>query len=118
MYDRCLEAVRPGVPSSDIAKAGIAVAERYGLRDCLYSSPNVKVGFMGHGLGTHYHEPHWIDLVENTELKENMVIVLEPILRKAGVGGVNIEDAVLVTTKGGERLCTLDTRPWRAAQSS
>ncbi len=118
MYDRCLEAVRPGVPSSNIAKAGIAVAERYGLKDCLYSSPNVKVGFMGHALGTHYHEPPWIDLVENTELQENMVLVLEPILRKAGVGGVNIEDAVLVTAKGGERLCTLDTRPWRAAQSS
>jgi Xaa-Pro aminopeptidase len=118
MYDRCLEAIRPGVPSSDIARAGIAVAKRYGLEDCLYSSPNVQVGFMGHAVGTHYHEPPWIDLTENTLLQENMVIVVEPILRKEGVGGVNIEDAVLVTAKGAERLCTLDTRPWRAAQSS
>jgi Xaa-Pro aminopeptidase len=115
MYDRCLEAVRPGVVSSEIAKVGIAVAERHGLTDCLYSSPNVKVGFMGHALGTHYHEPPWIDLAENTELQENMVLVLEPILRKVGVGGVNIEDAILVTAKGGERLCSLETRPWRTA---
>jgi len=118
MYDRCLEAVRPGVPSSNIAKAGMAVAEQRGLKDCLYSSPNVKVGFMGHAIGTHYHEPPWIDVVENTVLQENMVIVLEPILRKEGIGGVLIEDAVLVTAKGGERLSTLDIRPWRSAQSA
>jgi len=118
MYDRCLEAIRPGVPSSDIARAGIAVAERHGMKDYLYSSPNTKAGFMGHAIGTHFHEPPWIDLEENTELKENMVIVIEPILRKQGVGGVNIEDPILVTAKGGERLCTLGTRPWRAAQAS
>lgn len=117
MYDRCLEAVRPGAPSSDIAKAGIAVAERLGLKDCLYSSPNVKAGFMGHAIGTHYHEPPGLNLEDNTLLQENMVIVLEPILRKEGVGGVLIEDAVLVTAKGGERLSTLDVRPWRLAQS-
>ena len=117
MYDRCLEEVRPGVPSSNIAKAGIAVAESLGLKDYLYSSPNVKVGFMGHAIGTHYHEPPWIDLAENTELQENMVLVLEPILRKIGVGGVIIEDAVLETAIGGERLSTLDIRPWRTALS-
>jgi Xaa-Pro aminopeptidase len=112
MYDRCLEEVRPGVPSSNLAKAAVAVAESRGLKDCLYSSPNVKAGFMGHAIGTHYHEPPWIDLTENTELRENMVLVLEPILRKKGVGGVLIEDAVLVTSAGAERLSTLDIRPW------
>ena len=117
MYDRCLEQVRPGVPSSNIAKAAVAVAERRGLKDCLYSSPNVKAGFMGHAIGTHYHEPPWIDLLENTELRENMVLVLEPILRKKGVGGVLIEDAVLVTAEGGERLSNLDIRPWRSIPS-
>jgi Xaa-Pro aminopeptidase len=113
MYDRCLEAVRPGATSSDIAKAGMAAAERLGLKEYLYSSPNVKPGFMGHGIGTHYHELPGLNLEDHTELQENMVIVLEPILRKEGVGGVLIEDAVVVTAKGGERLSTLDIRPWR-----
>ena len=117
MYDRCLEAVRPGVPSSNIAKAGIEVAERHGLKDCLWSSPNVAAGFMGHSIGTFYHEPPWIDLSEKTELQENMVLVLEPLLHKDGVGGVLIEDLILVTAKGGERVSTLDIRPWRSAQS-
>jgi Xaa-Pro aminopeptidase len=72
---------------------------------------------MGHAIGTHYHEPPWIDLLENTELRENMVLVLEPILRKKGVGGVLIEDAVLVTAEGGERLSNLDIRPWRSILS-
>lgn len=98
-------------------QAAVAVAERRGLKDCLYSSPNVKAGFMGHAIGTHYHEPPWIDLLENTELRENMVLVLEPILRKKGVGGVLIEDAVLVTAEGGERLSNLDIRPWRSILS-
>jgi Xaa-Pro aminopeptidase len=118
MYDRCLEQVRPGVPASRIAEIGVAVSERLGLKDCLYSSPNVRPGFMGHAIGTSYHEPPGINLSDNTELQENMVIVLEPILRREGVGGVLIEDAILVTAKGGERLSNLDIRPWRLAQSA
>jgi len=118
MYDRCFEEIRPGVPVSRIAQTGIDVSERLGLKDCLYSSPNVKPGFMGHAIGTSYHEPPGINLNDHTELRENMVIVLEPILRREGVGGVLIEDAILVTAKGGERLSNLDIRPWRSAQSA
>ena len=46
-----------------------------------------------------------------------MVLGLEPLLHKDGVGGVLIEDLILVTAKGGERISTLDIRPWRSAQS-
>ena len=114
MYDRCLEAIRPGVPAAAVARAGVAVSEAHGLRDFLYSSPNVKPGFMGHGIGTSYHEIPMIDLSDNTELQENMVLVLEPILKKEGLGGVKIEDAVVVTSSGAERFSRLPIRPWRS----
>ena len=36
-----------------------------------------------------------------------MVIVLEPILAAPGLGGVKLEDAVLITATGPERLSEL-----------
>jgi Xaa-Pro aminopeptidase len=41
-----------------------------------------------------------------------MIIVVEPILSEAGVGGVKLEDAVLVTADGAERLSSCPIRSW------
>ena len=113
MLDACIDAIRPGVPTREIAQAGVEVARARGLVDCLYSSPNVPPGFMGHGIGTHFHEPPWLDVNDETEIKEHMVFVVEPILRMDGVGGVLIEDTVVVTSSGSDRISTAPVRPWR-----
>lgn len=117
MYDRCVEAVRPEVPVCQVARVGIQVAEAHGLEKFLYRSPNHEEGFMGHGIGCHYSE--WPEIVPEggTSLEENMVVVIEPILMRPGVGGVKIEDAVLVTASGYERFSSCEVRPWRSGAS-
>lgn len=107
IYDRCLELLRPGTLCSDVARLAVRIAAHHGLEPFLYRSPNHEPGFLGHGIGLSYCEPPEIHPGSTTALEENMVVVLEPILTSPDVGGVKIEDAVLITKAGPERLSSL-----------
>lgn len=104
MYESMLAAVRPGPAAGDIARIGMAVAKAHDCGDYLYRSPNHEPGFMGHGIGCSYSEPPEITPEDATVLQTGMVLVIEPILAVTGVAGVKLEDAVLVTESGMERL--------------
>ena len=58
----------------------------------------------GHGIGRDVHEPPYLADWDPTVLRPGMVLDLEPAMRVAGVGSVNIEDMVLVTDSGCEVL--------------
>ncbi|MHC4957053.1 MAG: M24 family metallopeptidase [Planctomycetota bacterium] len=68
------------------------------------------VGFFhgtGHGLGLQVHEfPHLGD--SPCELKAGHVVTVEPGLYYPGVGGLRIEDDVVVREDGCENLCQLE----------
>lgn len=57
----------------------------------------------GHGLGLDIHEPPRIAPVEAT-LRAGHVVTVEPGLYYLGIGGVRLEDVVLVTAKGNRNL--------------
>jgi Xaa-Pro aminopeptidase len=57
----------------------------------------------GHGLGLEIHEPPRIAL-NNTVLEKGMVVTVEPGLYYYPVGGMRIEDTVLVTRTGIKNL--------------
>jgi Xaa-Pro aminopeptidase len=112
IYDRCLELLRPGVSCAEVARLAVRIAGAHGLAENLYRSPNHESGFIGHGLGCSYVEPPELHPGNEELLRENMVIVLEPILSDPAVGGVKLEDPVLISRSGPERLSALPVRAW------
>ncbi|MEM8884587.1 MAG: Xaa-Pro peptidase family protein [Planctomycetota bacterium] len=72
------------------------------------------VGFFhgtGHGLGLDVHEYPGVGAADHV-LEAGHVITIEPGLYYPGIGGVRLEDDVLVTLEGCENLCTMDEGPF------
>jgi Xaa-Pro aminopeptidase len=107
-----LYTLRGGVSVAEVTRAGVAVARQAGLDACLYRSPNHAGTFLGHCIGCWYHEAPELHIDSEDVLESNMLVVLEPILGQAGVGGAKIEDVILVKPDGAERLSQLDIRTW------
>ena len=61
----------------------------------------------GHGVGIAVHEPPAVTVNGEGLLEENMIITIEPGIYLPNVGGVRLEDMVLVTANGGEVLTRL-----------
>jgi len=59
---------------------------------------------LGHGVGLCIHEAPYVSLKDDTVLSPGMVITIEPGIYLPEIGGVRIEDTVLITEDGYEIL--------------
>lgn len=104
-YEAALEAVEAGVTGADVHDAACDVIEEAGY-ETLRSDPGAETGFIhstGHGVGLDVHEQPSIS-PEGGELRTGHVITIEPGIYDPDVGGVRIEDLVVVTEDGYENL--------------
>ncbi len=71
----------------------------------------VPLHSLGHGVGLDIHEEPFFGIIYDQQLKENMVITVEPGVYKAGQFGIRIEDTVLVGKLGITRLTKSSKEP-------
>ena len=104
-FEAALDAVEPGVTGEEVHDAVCDVYEEKGY-DTLRSDPSAETGFIhstGHGIGLDVHELPRVS-PDGGELKPGHVVTIEPGLYDPDVGGVRIEDLVVVTEDGYENL--------------
>ena len=91
------EKIAPGVEVRDVFRAAIDAVRTEGLKP-------YERGFVGHGIGLEIHGHPFLTEQGTDLLEEGMVLMVEIPYYEMGNGGYQIEDAVLVTSDGIERL--------------
>jgi Xaa-Pro aminopeptidase len=87
---------KPGITLGEVDKAARAVLEKEGVLEFFSHS-------LGHGIGLDVHE---FPFFRNADfvLKKGVALTIEPGVYFPGIGGIRIEDTVLITADGHENL--------------
>ena len=96
------ERSKPGTPIAETYNWAYDYAKKAGLEEHFMGYGSNRVTFIGHGVGLELSELPVIIGKGQTVFEEGMVIAVEPKFVFPGLGGVGVEDTLVVTEKGLE----------------
>ncbi|GAH81244.1 unnamed protein product, partial [marine sediment metagenome] len=99
--EKAVQAIRPGVKAEEIDKAARQEITKAGYGERF-------IHRTGHGIGLDVHEEPYIVEANHLELRQGMAFSVEPGIYLPGQFGIRIEDIVVVTQRGAQRMnrCT------------
>lgn len=100
---RAISSIAPGIQSKQIDTAARNIIKKAGYGE-LFGHGS------GHGVGLQVHESPRITRDKSMTIRENMVFTIEPGIYIPGLGGVRIEDMVVVREKKAGILTSLPKR--------
>lgn len=107
IHERIGEIAKPGAACADLYREAMAIAEKAGLSDC-FMGTHQQAKFIGHGVGLQINELPVLTPRSQEVLEPGMVFALEPKFVIAGTGAVGIENTLLVTDSGVEKLTVFE----------
>ncbi len=91
-----LDAIRPGASARAVYELFLGKFGELGLP---------PISFVGHGIGLHLHEEPYLGKYDDYEIEAGMVLGIEPLVYRTGLGfGLQLKDMVRVTAGGAELL--------------
>ena len=103
-----IAAAKPGVTGESVHQTAIQTIQRHGYRAergaFAGRVPSMTHG-TGHGIGLEVHEPPLLDF-QGPALIVGDALTIEPGLYSNAIGGVRVEDLVVITADGCENLAT------------
>lgn len=106
LYHAGLQVMGPGKTIDDISNALLAV-----VRGSAYEKYYCAGGF-GHGIGMAVLEPPGLYAGNRAELRPRMTVAYEPMVVIEGLGTGVVEDTLLITETGYERLSNYPVVTW------
>ena len=91
--EKAFEIIRPGIRASEIFKEAVQ-----GVRDA--GIPHYRRHHVGHGIGIEPYEPPFLTETSNDILEEGMTVNVETPYYEMGLGGIQLEDTLIVTADG------------------
>lgn len=95
-----IDAVRAGITCRELDAVARGIIDRSGHGERFGHA-------LGHGIGLDVHEGPRVGKEVDAPLEEGMVITIEPGIYLPGIGGVRIEDDILVGSRSGRVLSSL-----------
>ncbi len=95
--EEAIKAIKPNMKVKELDSLVRNIFKKYGYEEFYLHS-------LGHGIGVYVHEKPRISVKSDEILEENMIITIEPGLYIEGLGGVRLEEDILITKYGGVKL--------------